>query len=466
MREVWKFVEWFIDFHKPRNADSGVRLPTDVSAGIRNFGVSFTRATATKRSGLPPTLRNLAEQDKMSRPIEQALTNLIPRHSGSLPPELIELASSLLAQSRTKASNLKAEEEIGRTYACANIACERYLMFLFLWYFHLLPDFMLMVYRHRLKTTLNLPKIEPRPPIPPRLYSKLYGYFDRTLTASAARQRAKAGSARSTPSKALPERPTPRKEKSLEGFRANRTPKKGLKYVGNRERDERLPRWLAPTVRALCRGMDAGKAVPHVLAGVESVLCLPCPEEEDETDDGHEKMERKIPALVAAVWFFVMTRLAGEETNGKEYLKQRKIVLDILGGVKDDVVVVEKVGDGEEGWVGWEVVRDKDIDAWLRDLPKRGWLQMDWFQNIVEGSGANGRDVDDDIDMDELPSNPAKDGTKIMGAGLGTMRQDRFDYLSEAKRDEYAEWRAKILSKIDELIADGVMDDAMDTVEG
>ncbi len=61
----------------------------------------------------------------MNRSIEQALTSMIPRYNGFLPPELIELASSLLAQSRSKASNLKAEEEIGRTYACANIACER-----------------------------------------------------------------------------------------------------------------------------------------------------------------------------------------------------------------------------------------------------------------------------------------------------------------------------------------------------
>lgn len=61
----------------------------------------------------------------MQRSVEQALASLIPRYNGSLPPELVELASSLLALSRSKASNLKAEEEIGRTYACANIACER-----------------------------------------------------------------------------------------------------------------------------------------------------------------------------------------------------------------------------------------------------------------------------------------------------------------------------------------------------
>jgi len=61
----------------------------------------------------------------MDRSIAEALSNLIPTLSGSLPPELCELATSLLAQSRSKASSLKADEEIARSYACANIACER-----------------------------------------------------------------------------------------------------------------------------------------------------------------------------------------------------------------------------------------------------------------------------------------------------------------------------------------------------
>lgn len=61
----------------------------------------------------------------MDRAVIQALNGLVPSLSGPLPPELIELATSLLAQSRNKASSLKADEEIARTYACANIACER-----------------------------------------------------------------------------------------------------------------------------------------------------------------------------------------------------------------------------------------------------------------------------------------------------------------------------------------------------
>ncbi len=65
----------------------------------------------------------------MNRSIEQALGGLVPTLS-VIPPDLLELATSLLAQSRTRASNLKAEEEIARSYACANIACERFAILL------------------------------------------------------------------------------------------------------------------------------------------------------------------------------------------------------------------------------------------------------------------------------------------------------------------------------------------------
>lgn len=61
----------------------------------------------------------------MSQQLKVALLSLMPAYGNDLPPSLVDLAGSLLAQSRTKASTLKAEEEIARQYACANIACER-----------------------------------------------------------------------------------------------------------------------------------------------------------------------------------------------------------------------------------------------------------------------------------------------------------------------------------------------------
>lgn len=59
-------------------------------------------------------------------PVEQALNTILPTHANDLPPELVSLALSLVAQSRSFSSSLKPEEEIARPYACAEIACRRY----------------------------------------------------------------------------------------------------------------------------------------------------------------------------------------------------------------------------------------------------------------------------------------------------------------------------------------------------
>ena len=60
-----------------------------------------------------------------NRPVEQALNILLPTHANDLPPELVSLALSLVAQSRSFSTSLKPEEEIARPHACAEIACKR-----------------------------------------------------------------------------------------------------------------------------------------------------------------------------------------------------------------------------------------------------------------------------------------------------------------------------------------------------
>lgn len=63
----------------------------------------------------------------MDPAVVQALDSLIPALKGHLPQEVNDLAIALLAQSRSSAGSLKAEEEIARSYACANLACNRYV---------------------------------------------------------------------------------------------------------------------------------------------------------------------------------------------------------------------------------------------------------------------------------------------------------------------------------------------------
>ncbi|RDW72108.1 hypothetical protein BP5796_08142 [Coleophoma crateriformis] len=378
----------------------------------------------------------------MNRSIEQALTNLIPRLNGPLPPDLVELASSLLAQSRNKASNLKAEEEVGRAYACCNIACER------------------------LKKTLDLPPIEQRPPIPPKVYKKLYAYLDQALPQKA---RKRAGepidndSRTNTPTKRTAGSVVPGSHKTISAFQNERTPKKGLKVGNAKDRDARIPKWVVPVIRLLCRESDAAKAMPHVLAGVESLLTLPCPEIEEtprkrarfskgneaERQGSEEIIRGKIPALIAAIYVYVEEKLSGGDFEAKAMKVQRRKALKIVQQSRSDEALVARFG---EDWTEWEDLDEEDVDKWLQELATKGWVHMDWYENIQSGSGL---DLDPDAydDGDGDGEDDGREGLRIgMRRGLGTMMQHRVDYLSEERREDYKQWKAAVLVKIDELL--------------
>lgn len=323
----------------------------------------------------------------------------------------------------------------------------------------------MVILRNRLKTSLNLPKIEPRPPCPPRIYSKLYAYFDRELTSGGGRRRGRVVStAQSTPSRPLPERQAPGLEKGLEGFRGgNRAPRHRIRYGGGDRREDRLPKWVPPAIRVLCAGLDAGKATPHVLAGVDSVLFLQCPGDEDLEGDRtmregqsaqEEGLRGKMPALIAAVLSFAIVRLTGEETDAKEYNQRVKMVIGVLRSMREDMAMVAKIGEEEEAWKGWEVITKKDVDAWLKEIASKGWLRMDWWENMVGGSGVSGQaeevyDDEDDEEDDQEARAAEIERERLWKTRSGTMIQDQYDYLSEAKRKQYARWKELMLVKID-----------------
>ncbi|KFY28769.1 hypothetical protein V493_02768 [Pseudogymnoascus sp. VKM F-4281 (FW-2241)] len=396
----------------------------------------------------------------MNRSIEQSLTSLLPRLTIDLPSDLITLASSLIAQSRNIASNLKPDEEIGRAYVCAHIACER------------------------LKSTLNLPPIEPRPPVPPRVYTKLYTYLSSALAARPQRTpkkvqrleeaqpppsnvktptRRKSNPASTTAAGLpLPSRPTPSKERALAAYRAPNKGRKSELSHGGRGRE--IAAWIRPVVRGLCARMEARGATAHVLAGVGSVLTLPTPKPEK----GEGKEKEKVPALVAAVYVLVHTRLTGKEVNGKEYVALRRSIIAVLKDLRADEEVVGKVEKeeaGEAGWEGWMNIVGKDVDAWLMQLSARGWVGLDWFENIESGSGVEGRETRDEPmeDAEDEDTEEDDDGEEESIMGLGTMMQERVDYLSARKREEYQIWKDGILEKIEEIETARAETGAMDT---
>ncbi|QSZ36082.1 hypothetical protein DSL72_007206 [Monilinia vaccinii-corymbosi] len=414
----------------------------------------------------------------MNQATSLVLSNLIPRHSGALPPELLDLTSSLIAQSRVKCS-LSQEQEIGRTYACANLACER------------------------LKTTLNLPKIEPRPPVPPRVYKKLYAYIEDSLNSATPRKRARVeesgggnGSGNATRSRTssfailpkkrtpgrndvpmktilpLPQRSTPSRSKSLASFR---TPKKGLQY--EKRDDARIPRWVGVVGRELCAKLEMVEATPHVLAGVESLIFR-----EWEKERRGEETLGKWPVMMMVVFIIIWNKLKLKKLfSGEEFVENRLRALGVLREARRDKEIGRKVGDG--GWDGWDLPEGDDaqdgedgegeeeeeekvqesrnaadVYEWVTEVTSKGCLEMDWYLNISEGNGPN--DEDDDQEREEALDEGGRAHVREheMRYGLGTMRQMKVDYLSEEKRAAYRVWEKDMLAKIARQLRDAVKD--------
>ncbi|KAL8817230.1 MAG: hypothetical protein Q9223_003897 [Gallowayella weberi] len=362
----------------------------------------------------------------MDKAITQALISLIPEWNHALPPELLELAASLLAQSRNKASSLKAEEEIARTYACAHIACER------------------------LKRGVGLPKIQPRPPCPPKVYQKLYRHLNSAL-AEGTRMNTRVSKSHEavTPTKALPV--TPRKP-------VRTSPR--IQYSGRQERKrettilEEVPSWGMKAIRGLCKRLGAPAAPPHVFAGVSSILTMPRPFEQSvEVEEMEVLRSMSVEALIITVYVVVRTRLSGVHTDPKAYSAQKDqawTVMSELRGHKDSP----------------DALKSTDVDKWMREIGSGRWTELDWFANVKEGAGLGIDDPQVEHVHDSDDSNVDGDETLVHGKrnagglvaekpylqpGLGTMMQARVDYLSDEKRADYKLWKKSILARIERM---------------
>ncbi|CAM1509954.1 Fc.00g002890.m01.CDS01 [Cosmosporella sp. VM-42] len=372
----------------------------------------------------------------MSRQIEQALLSMMPTYGSDLPPQLVELAGSLLAQSRHRA-NIPNQEEVARLYACANLACDR------------------------LKITLDLPPIEPRPPVPPRIYKRLYNHLNTAIPAHA--PGSAPGSARRTPrstrqrdvgnspasgSKPLPSRATPTKERSLAQWRtpSKNDPGTPSKSTGKRAAptsSDGLHPWIQPCIRFLCQEKDQKHLAPTILAGMETVVLPGGRKTEDDW------VLQNLTGLIAAIYFFVTARVralaSGAAVEREDYVPQRKEILALLTRARKEA----NIGglDEENAWDGWTNLKSKEFDGAVAQLYERDWIKGDWYQGITDIVKLTQRGDFNDVDMlDDEESIPK---TQVKRAD--TMFQEKYDYLSDAKRADYKAWKEAITNKIAQL---------------
>lgn len=189
-------------------------------------------------------------------------------------------------------------------------------------------------------------------------------------------------------------------------------------------------------------------------------------EEDDDSDDEDmtEWLEDSLTALVAALYLYCMTSWRehhGTKPGGNgasSGLEERQFQLD----EKAILAAFEKVrgvvgARDESAWDGWYDLQKRTFRDALVVVSKHQWLQSDWYQDIANlqvstGDGADG--VDGSLSDEEGGEGEGDDGdyggvsipTKVWRAD--SMFQARYDFLSEAKQQDYDAWRTGMLEEI------------------
>ncbi|KAK4621571.1 hypothetical protein CLAFUW4_06941 [Fulvia fulva] len=426
----------------------------------------------------------------MPTPVELALSSLLPTIA-YLPPDLIALASSLLSQSRAKAASLKPEEEIGRTYACAHIAC------------------------NRSAKRLDLEVGKPAPPVKPRVYDKLYKYLDSALTTT--RQQNAPRTPQTNRVKDVPTSGGKSTGKSsyvtakdtLTKTPLNdaiRMPRVGSKRKHDEaERDDDVPDLAMPLVRAICKVGGISSAVPHIMVGAAAAVREIASRANKSKSDPPSKRRRKTPqsaksttsqkaeetkaasgvapsrwpALLVALYCFTAAKMRALSPEDAEHEALRRTAIDAAKTCCKDK------GDTipDEVTTGLNKL-DSNVRFYALEAEDCGWLEMDWYHNVPEGqagdqdefevpeSDADENDEDDAITPRKKPyktplRRKEKHGGKLavddedevgpsgLLPGLATMFQSSIDWLSDERRADFALWKRGIVKEITAIEAKG-----------
>lgn len=165
-------------------------------------------------------------------------------------------------------------------------------------------------------------------------------------------------------------------------------------------------------------------------------------------------------ALTVAIYFLVLARRRNpsEEDDDEETSDSRKMD-------KKTFVEMRQTGLVCLGLPSTERRHRDDVDQWIALIMEQGWVNgNEWFENVpqageIAGDEAylSGEDEDGDNDgkgryKDGMGSLMSKDDSRGgLLPGLGTMMQDRVDWLSEDRREDYVDWKADIMGRIERM---------------
>lgn len=288
----------------------------------------------------------------------------------------------------------------------------------------------------RLSKLLKLPPLLGRPPCPPRVYKKLYGYLEQALV------KASLGSRRDTrggaPDDEAPRSPshTPRKSTSnaspskralpttpSKAQSSSTTRKRGANGVKKNAGIVDAPSWTTPIIRQVCKTLStrttdatpfsrplvSKSLTPHMYAGVSSVLSFAANEEprgkggSDQAqhteflsplvhaDEGNDYKER-VMTLIVTLYFVTLARRRPAYSGRKSKSTARGRKLDVDTHVEMTRAALRSIGLVDEQYL-------LDVDTWFEVILTRDWTRgREWFDNIP---GPSDDDNGDDGEQEE-----------------------------------------------------------------
>ncbi|PIG82077.1 hypothetical protein AARAC_000225 [Aspergillus arachidicola] len=403
-----------------------------------------------------------------NRPVEQALGTLLPTHADDLPQELRSLALSLVAQSRSFSTSLRPEEEIARPYACAEIACRR-------WSKASREQFSLRnAFTHRI-CFVDPCKNSKRTQTPPKTATtphKLQNTANKPTPLKKAITHEGSGYRSQTPQKSK--------------VRTNGLP--GSTIIPD------APAWVMTSIRSVCKTLStpaprtstwsrppiSRTLPPHIFAGVSSILYFisrTSAKDDDDFDEetlefvepilivkdkeNDEDYKEVVNALVVAVYFLALARRRSSLSEGEGETKK----LD-----KKTFSEMRQTALMSLGLPSTERRHREDVDQWIAVIMQQRWANgKEWFENIPQAGELDGDDAylsdEDGFGEDGERAKSAKrqkttksgrslakhSSRKGLLPGLGTMMQDRVDWLSDDRKEDYLEWKAAVLARIEQI---------------
>lgn len=126
------------------------------------------------------------------------------------------------------------------------------------------------------------------------------------------------------------------------------------------------------------------------------------------------------------------------------YVPLRKEILTQMSRARASVKATH-IGE-DEFWLGWKTFKSREFDAAVAHANDRDWLTGDWYKGIADLASAQG------IDFETLHQGNQDSEAQVPARRTDMMLQDKYDFLSEARRSDYKTWKETMLSKIDQAV--------------